>query len=928
MFYPYPNKNALLLGEWYWNEGPQKSKCSFKIWAAIDKALGSNDNTDIEADWLNTSAGWQHSDVTISVPFHSCCRRPGPKTYTTPDFYHHSLINHQFFHFEPYEFHWHPRHKTTSVNMYGELFVSRAFLEEHQRLQYSPGEPDCDLPRSIIALMYWSDATHLTLFGKAKLWTPYVYFGNESKYLRGQPSRHLCTHAAYFPPASIIISDHLPDDFQDFVLENSGSKMSDTFFTHLLTCCDGIARRLFPRIFTYSADYPEKVLIATIRNLGRCPCPRCLISKAEVQHCATGQDMLQHELLARSDTQDRQDKISEARRLIYEQNYSVDSVQVEALLWDESWVPTANAFSTKLHHTGFDLFRMLIVDFLHEFELGVWKAVFIHLLRILDTLKKGELLQLDHRYRCIPTFGRDTIRRFRNNVSEMSRTAARDYEDILQCSIPVFEKLLPEPYNTQVLQLLFLLCHWHGLAKLRLHTDETLDTLATVTSKLMSHLRKFVAETCPGCQAKEAAGRQGSTTAKDPCQPKVLNLQTYKLHALADYPAHIRMYGTTDSHSTQLGEQEHRTSKSCFTRTSRKKYITQLASIERRQSQIQHIRSNQTNANHSLDAPSKDPEQHHSIGVSQDYPEELKDFVKHSSDSLSVEGFTSKLEEHLLPRIQEIHKAENDRRSQEFSSFEPQDPWTGLIPDVTALKELTDIINPITDNCNVMMLSSGSNAGHRFCYAHVLGIYHANVIYLRPSAVDYQPRRLEFLWVRWFELLDRPSGWDHIALDLLWFVLIADEGSFGFIDPGNVLRACHLIPAFAHGKQPSDGIPISQKGQDCEDWKFYYVNRFVDRDMLLRYYWGCGVGHIYLHTINIELPPPEGNRPKNKTCEDMGDSGSHWHFGTDLEDRDSESSASSDDDDQDRDGEGEESKESSWELGSDSGGLDSEFGDF
>jgi hypothetical protein len=26
---------------------------------------------------------------------------------------------------------------------------------------------------------------------------------------------------------------------------------------------------------------------------------------------------------------------------------------------------------------------MLVVDLLHEFELGVWKAIFIHLLRIL-----------------------------------------------------------------------------------------------------------------------------------------------------------------------------------------------------------------------------------------------------------------------------------------------------------------------------------------------------------------------------------------------------------------------------------------------------------------------------------------------------------------------------------------------------------------
>jgi hypothetical protein len=64
----------------------------------------------------------------------------------------------------------------------------------------------------------------------------------------------------------------------------------------VVCCCDGIKRRFYPRIFTYSADYPEKyvysicilisidsnftrVLIATVRNLGGCPCPRCLIPK-------------------------------------------------------------------------------------------------------------------------------------------------------------------------------------------------------------------------------------------------------------------------------------------------------------------------------------------------------------------------------------------------------------------------------------------------------------------------------------------------------------------------------------------------------------------------------------------------------------------------------------------------------------------------
>lgn len=40
---------------------------------------------------------------------------------------------------------------------------------------------------------------------------------------------------------------------------------------------------------------------------------------------------------------------------------------------------------------------MLVVDLLHEFELGVWKAIFIHLLRIVDSLKGTSLAELNRR---------------------------------------------------------------------------------------------------------------------------------------------------------------------------------------------------------------------------------------------------------------------------------------------------------------------------------------------------------------------------------------------------------------------------------------------------------------------------------------------------------------------------------------------------
>jgi hypothetical protein len=40
---------------------------------------------------------------------------------------------------------------------------------------------------------------------------------------------------------------------------------------------------------------------------------------------------------------------------------------------------------------------MLVVDILHEFELGVWKNLFIHLLRMLNATDKALIHELDRR---------------------------------------------------------------------------------------------------------------------------------------------------------------------------------------------------------------------------------------------------------------------------------------------------------------------------------------------------------------------------------------------------------------------------------------------------------------------------------------------------------------------------------------------------
>lgn len=97
-------------------------------------------------------------------------------------------------------------------------------------------------------------------------------------------SRPYAVHLSFaFPDSHQILQ--LPDAFKDFATENMGEKgPSNPLMTHcrrevmhtqwdillddefleayehgiVVNCCDGITWRFYPRLLTYSADYPEK----------------------------------------------------------------------------------------------------------------------------------------------------------------------------------------------------------------------------------------------------------------------------------------------------------------------------------------------------------------------------------------------------------------------------------------------------------------------------------------------------------------------------------------------------------------------------------------------------------------------------------------------------------------------------------------------
>ncbi|KAG6912799.1 hypothetical protein DXG01_012040, partial [Tephrocybe rancida] len=157
--------------------------------------------------------------------------------------------------------------------------------------------------------------------------------------------------------------------------------------------------------------------------------------------------------------------------------------------------------------------------------------------------------------------------------------------------------------------------------------------------------------------------------------------------------------------------------------------------------------------------------------------------------------FIPKLKKHLLPRIQAllVHEpqdglpppGDNLRADWQSVLLRQERIYKHNIMRVHFtsydVRRGADVIHINTSHRNIMVFNpdfdGDSNTSHPYLYARVLGIYHANVIYIGHENADHHPRRLEFLWVR------------------------------------------------------------------C----------FCDRDMLMRYHWGLGIGHA--HADGAHLPP-------------------------------------------------------------------------
>jgi len=271
---PYPNLTSFLFDHHFWTSGPTKSRrdrdstqelltrkdfnpsdLAGVNFNAIEQELRGYSSTN---QWEQTR-GWRKSDLVIGFPLGvkktADVRRaeaaraarlrhgaPGPPPSTKapvdgyplsiPGFHHRSIceVIRETFSQDPAArtFHYHPfvetYHSPTNPTLppervYSEVFTSDAWLEEDAKIQMTqidPSKPEQDLPRVIAAVMLWSDETVLNPFGQNKAWPVYIYFGNQPKSERAQPTAGGGRHLAYLPqvfsPLSLIFwtAHHVP----------------------------------------------------------------------------------------------------------------------------------------------------------------------------------------------------------------------------------------------------------------------------------------------------------------------------------------------------------------------------------------------------------------------------------------------------------------------------------------------------------------------------------------------------------------------------------------------------------------------------------------------------------------------------------------------------------------------------------------------
>ncbi|KIJ68186.1 hypothetical protein HYDPIDRAFT_124385 [Hydnomerulius pinastri MD-312] len=489
-----------------------------------------------------------------------------------------------------------------------------------------------------------------------------------------------------------------------------------------------------------------------------------------------------------------------------------------------------------------------------------------------------------------------------------------------QCALPVFEGLFPPEHDRIISAMLFRFAEWHALAKLRLHTESTLDYMEKIYTVLCRKLRTFCKKTCGEYHTvelpKEKAARlrregkaqvgpsPSASHGQQGPHTKTFNLRTYKFHAMGDYIRTIKLFGTTDSYTTQTGELAHRAVKAFYPLTSKKNTAKGLSKHEQRQRRLRGTKENRSQTievssagpgSADVRASGAEPQAtKHVLPLHRNSPVDIYAMLKEHEGDPATENFLKDLKNHVLHRLLNTPLSEQDR------DFTPSDRNNVIIRNNTLfagktlrLRYTTYDVRKESDficlnrQCDVMLPTGETHpTAHPYWYARVLRIYHVDVRLLTEGA---EFRTLPLLWVRWLGVVPGyRAGVRTGRLPKVGFVPSSDPAAFGFLDPDVIIRATHLVPAFADGRS-ADLLPprksIARPEGEEDDWVNFYVNIFVDRDMFMRYA-GRAPGHLH-GTATPTTPPLAHTSPTSRNAAEGNCADRNWDMDIDTDEEES-----------------------------------------
>ncbi|KAJ7737447.1 hypothetical protein DFH07DRAFT_753069 [Mycena maculata] len=295
-----------------------------------------------------------------------------------------------------------------------------------------------------------------------------------------------------------------------------------------MVCADGFVRKMFPILAAYIADYPEQCLVACCRENS---CPRCLVKPKD------------RGLPVNSTLRDP----GETLRVIIDQSQNKFPVQFV----DQNLRPI-NPFWADFPHC--DIFSCFTPDLLHELHNGVFGD---HIVKWSTKAITGEDGEVDQRFRAMTPH--PSLRHFAKGISLTSQWTGNERKNMEK----VFVGILAHATDPAVQRAVAAITDFIYYAHFEIHCDESLARLEAAWAAFLENKSIFV----------ELEIRK--------------HFDINKLHKLKHYVDSIRSRGTADGFNTENTERLHIDfAKAGYRATNKVRYTRQMTVWLKRQEAV------------------------------------------------------------------------------------------------------------------------------------------------------------------------------------------------------------------------------------------------------------------------------------------------------------------------------------------------------